>query len=59
MVATCAITPVRGSFADPPLWSLNAPYAKHGRSYDEDILSQNGPSCHTQNISVPFTGSGS
>ena len=59
MVATCAIIPVRGSFADPSLWSLHAPYAKHRRSHDEDILSQNGPSYHTQNISVPFTGSGS
>ena len=44
MVATCAITSAEGlsgqvpSFADPPLWSLNAPCAKHQRSCDEDNL---------------------
>ena len=62
MVATHAITPVEGlwvpSFVDL-LWSLNAPYAKHRRSRGEDNLSQNGPSHHTQNISIPPTGSGS
>ena len=37
MVATCPITLATGllgqmpSFADPPLWSLNAPYANHRR----------------------------
>ena len=44
MVATCAITPVEGllgwvpSFVDPPPWSLNAPYAKHRRSHNENNL---------------------
>ena len=45
MVTTCSVTPVEGllglvpSYADLPPWSLNALYAKHGRSHDEDILS--------------------
>ena len=44
MVLTHAITPVEGllgwvpSFADLPPWSLNAPYAKHGKSHNEDSL---------------------
>ena len=46
-------------FVDPPHWSLNALYAKHGRSRGEDNLSQNGQSHHIQNISVPPAGSGS
>ena len=61
MVATCAVPSVEGllgwvpSFVDPPLWSLNAPCAKHGRARDADNLLQNGPLCHTQNIGIPLT----
>ena len=49
MVATRTITSVGGllgqvPFADLPPWSLNAHYAKHRRSCNEDNLLQNGPS---------------
>ena len=56
VVATCAVTSAEGllgwvpSIVDPPLWSLNAPCAKYGRSHDADNFPQNGPLCHTQTL---------
>ena len=46
-------------FCEPTTGSLNAPYAKHERSHDEDSLSQNGSLLHTQNIGIPPSGIGS
>ena len=65
MVTTCALTSM-GDFlgqapltADPPLWSLNAPYAIHRKPLGVDSPMQNGQSLHTQNTDVLHIGSGS
>ena len=44
---------------DPLLWSLNAPYAIHGKPLSVDSPMQNGQLLHTQNSNVLHTGSGS
>ena len=45
--------------ADPPLWSLNAPYAIHGKPLGVGSPMQNGRLPHTQSSDILHTGSGS
>ena len=65
VVATHTLTSVGGFTGqvpfpvDPPLWSLNAPYAKHGRPPDEGNLLQSDQLLYTQSNGTPSTGSGS